>query len=100
MATNGDESFFARYIEKAPTPIEPAPLPTPPEVRRLLYWLQNTWKRPVICARDIQRFGPSPVRDRESALNAAETLTKRGWLLPLKTHRYDRKRWQVTVGPA
>jgi hypothetical protein len=81
-------------------PASPAtPLATPLAARELLTWLQNTWTKPTICARDIYRHGPNPVRDRESALNSAEILEKRGWLIPLKAHRYDRKRWQITIGP-
>jgi hypothetical protein len=85
--------------QQEPTP-EPTPLPTPPAARELLTWLQHTWTQPTIRARDIYRHGPSPVRDRDSALNAAEILEKRGWLLPLRADRRDVKRWQITIGPA
>ena len=84
---------------EAPTPT-PAPLATPPEALRLLDWLQNTWNKPTICAREIYRHGPRPLRDDlETVLNSAEILEKRGWFIPLKSHRYDRKRWQITIGP-
>lgn len=101
MATNGAEgpSVFARYIEESKPAPPPDPLPTPPEVRRLLGWLQN-WSRPTICARDIQRSAPRATRNKTSTIKLTETLEKRGWLIPLKSHRYDRKRWQITIGPA
>jgi hypothetical protein len=83
---------------QAPTP-PPTPLATPPEALRLLNWLQHNWGRATICARDIYRSGPNPIRNRESTLKTTETLEKRGWLIPLKAHRYDRKRWQITIGP-
>jgi len=95
-------NLFERLDQGRPALIEPDPQPTPqatpPEVRRLLDWLQH-WGRPTICLRDIYCFGPTTIRDRESALKSTEILTKRGWLLPLKTHRYDRKKWQITIGP-
>ena len=102
MATNEDgPSFFARYIDEPEKPVSPpTPLATPPLALRLLYWLQNNWKRPTICARDIYRSGPYPLQnDRKSTLELTELLEKRGWLIPLKSHRYDRKRWQITIGP-
>ena len=81
MATNGDNgpSFFSRYIDE---PEKPAPTPppqaTPPLALRLLDWLQNNWKQPTICARDIYRSGPSPLQnDRKSALELTELLEKR-----------------------
>jgi hypothetical protein len=102
--TNGDDgpSFFARYIDdgRSPAAEKTTPPPTPLAALRLLDWLQHNWGRPTVCARDIYRSGPSPVRDRESALKSTEILEKRGWLIPLKSHRYDRKRWQITIGPA
>ena len=104
MPTNdGGPSFFAQYIDAAESkPTPPAiPEPTPPAVIRLLDWLQRDWRRSVICARDLYRHAPAPFRDdRKSALAAAEILEKRGWLIRLPAHRHDRKRWQVTVGPA
>ena len=98
MATTLFDRLAAGRPPQEPTPA-PTPEPTPPEALRLLHWLQHNWGRPVVCARDIHRGGPTPIRDRESALEAAEILEKRGWLIPLKAHRYDRKKWQITIGP-
>jgi hypothetical protein len=96
------KDIFERLKEGRP-PQEPAPpptpLPTPPAARILLDWLQNTWTKPTIRARDIYRHGPNPVRERERALEAAEILTRRGWLIPLTAKRRDVKRWQITIGP-
>jgi hypothetical protein len=103
MATNGDNgpSVFAKYIDhpqQAPAP-SPTPLATPPEALKLLNWLQNTWTKPTIRARDIYQYGPRPIRNKESTLKSTEILERRGWLIPLKTPRYDAKRWQITIGP-
>jgi hypothetical protein len=96
MATGADKrSVFARYIEELPAPVDPLPQSISPEVRRLLDWLQ-TREKPTICARDIYRHYAG---EKEKALKLAEALEKFGWLLPLRSHRYDRKRWQITIGP-
>ena len=95
MGTNGaSESVFAQFIDRPERePAPPLPLPTPPEALRLLDWLRD-WSQTTVCLRDIYHFGPGRNRDRESTIKAAEILEKRGWLIPLKSHRYDRKRWQ------
>ena len=72
---------------RPPSPGESAPLATPLPVRKLFDWLQHDWNQPTVCARDIYRHGPRPVReDRKTALEAAEILVRRGWLVPMKTH--------------
>ena len=53
----------------------------------------------TIRARDICRFGPNSIRDRESAIKMAEILVRHGWLVPMKTHRHDAKRWRIALGP-
>lgn len=79
----------------------PIPQPISATARELLEWLQHTWKKPTIRTREIYRHGPAPVRwDKERALEAAEILTKRGWLLPVKARQRNVKRWQITIGPA
>ena len=93
------ESLFSQYIDRLEEPAPaPVPLATPPEALRLLYWLQHNWDRPNICARDLYRSGPGCTRDRESIRKLTELMERRGWLVPMKTHRYDRKRWQITIG--
>ena len=78
---------------------EPTPQPVPLAAGRLLGWLQNNWTHPTIRARDICRYGPNSIRDRESAIKTAEVLVRRGWLVPMKTHRHDAKRWRIAIGP-
>ena len=90
-------NLFEKLAQRPPQ--ETTPEPTPLPVRKLLEWLQHTWTEPTICARDIYRYRPNVAQDRETALKLAEILVKRGWLIPLKAHRYDRKRWQITIGP-
>jgi hypothetical protein len=97
MAPNDDgPSFFARYIDE---PEKPAPLPTPLAAGMLLSWIQNNWREPTIRVRDICRFGPNPIRDRKSAIKMAEILAGHGWLVPMKPHRCDTKRWRIAIGP-
>jgi hypothetical protein len=97
MAT-GDEgpSFFARFIEALEEPTQKTS-----HAQKMLNWIQHKWDKPVIRTRDIYRHGPRPLRnDRKNALEAAEILERRGWLVPLKAPRRDVKRWQITIGPA
>lgn len=92
-------NLFERLAQERPQQ-EGASLTTPLPVRKLFDWLQHTWDQPTVCARDIYRHGPHPVRkDRKTALEAAEILERRGWLIPMKTHRRDRKKWRIAVGP-
>ena len=90
--------IFKRLSAGRP-PEEPTPAPTPLPALRLLGWIQNNWTKPTIRARDIRRLGPGATRDRESMAKSTEILVKRGWLIPLKTRRYDAKKWQITIGP-
>ena len=90
--------IFERLAKGRP-PQEPTPLPTPLAAGRLLDWLQNNWTQPTIRARDICVYGPNSIRDRESAIKTAEVLVKHGWLVPMKTRRYDTKMWRIAIGP-
>jgi hypothetical protein len=96
-------NLFERLAQGRPPaeePTPPVPLATPREALRLLDWLQHKWPQPTIRAQNIYQYGPRPIRDKKSALKAAEILEKRGWLIPLRGRRYDTKRWQITIGPA
>ena len=95
---NGETSFFARYIDAPENQPAPAPSPLPLAAGLLLSWLQTKWTQPVIRARDIQRLGPNPIRDRESAIKMAETLVRGGWLVPMAPDRCDTKRWRIAIG--
>jgi hypothetical protein len=66
-------TLFERLAQGRP-PQEPTPLPPPLAAGRLLDWLQNNWTQPTIRARDICRFGPNSIRDRESVIKMAEVL--------------------------
>jgi hypothetical protein len=92
------KDIFERLNAGRP-PQEPAPPPVPLAAGKLLGWLQNNWKEPTIRVRDICRFGPNPIRDRESVIKMAEILVGCGWLVPMKPHRCDTKRWRITIGP-
>lgn len=82
---------------RPPSTEEPAPPPIPLAAGRLLAWIQNNWKKPVIRVRDICRFGPNSIRDRESASKMVEILVGGGWLVPAKPHRCDSKQWRIAI---
>ena len=65
-----------------------------PPVQELLHWIQRQ-NKPVISLRDICVFGPSAIRDRQTALKHIETLVRHGWLVPLRAHRHDRQVWRL-----
>jgi hypothetical protein len=90
-------TLFERLAQGRP-PQEPTPPATPLAAGRLLDWLQNHWTQPTISTRNICQYGPRPIRDRESATKTAEALVRHGWLVPMKTGRYDSKRWQIAIG--
>jgi hypothetical protein len=62
--------------------------------RELLVWIQQYWNKPIISLRDIQVYGPYTIRERQTAINQAETLERNGWLIPLRAHRRDRRVWK------
>jgi hypothetical protein len=62
---------------------------------RLLQWLQKSWAKPTVSARDIYTMGPSAIRDRDTALKLAGILVAHGWLRERKTHRRDRAEWDI-----
>ena len=73
---------------------------TSPLLEILLDWLLNRWPNPTVTAREIYRSGPGPLQgDKEAILNLTETLTRQGWLIPLKTWRRDKKEWKIARGP-
>ena len=89
-------TLFER-LDRGPRPAEPgikqSHRSSPPA---LLDWLRNRWPGTTVCARDIYRRAPCPIRgDRKIALDLAEELVAQGALAPIKTHRYDRKTWQI-----
>src|SRR5215471_19222151 len=62
--------------------------------QRLLDFLQK-WAKPTIRVRDIRIFGPYALRNQESAINAAEALTREGWLIRTQTHQHNMHEWQI-----
>src|SRR5262245_14364373 len=93
-------SLFERLSKGRPPPVEEAskqarkPLPA----QKLLDWLQH-WTKPTVRGRDICIYGPNSLRDRERAIDSAEILVKNGWLVPIKTRRYDMREWQIVRKP-
>ena len=71
------------------------PLPA----QELLDWLLGYWPKPTIRKRDIYRFGPNALRDRQKVTDLTETLVKEGWLVPNKTRRRDMYQWGIIRKP-
>src|SRR5262249_41993810 len=94
MAVAAD--IFKRLSKGRPPPIERSPKIQ--HAQRLLDWLQR-WSKYTVSWRDIHNHGPRPIRDRKSAIDAAEILVRNGWLAPLKPHRYDMHKWQIVRRP-
>jgi hypothetical protein len=92
------KNLFERLERGRPPAEEPIPQQVPPAAGKLLAWLQNNWKEPVITTRNICQYGPRPARDRESVIRTAEVLERRGWLVPMKTRRPDAKWWRIAIG--
>jgi hypothetical protein len=67
--------------------------------QRLLNWIQHDWPEATLCARDIYRYSPRPIRDHKSAMTLAKILTERGWLTPTESHRCDRFVWRIMRSP-
>ena len=109
---DGGKSVFARFVaesekEQPPVTIPRGPLLRPivppsdsnsPPIERLLDFIVNRWRKPVIRVREICQFGPGPIRDRKSALALAETLVAHGWLSPNTTRRHDTREWRIVRG--
>jgi hypothetical protein len=69
------------------------------ELQKLHDWLQRQ-DQPTILLRDIRYRGPRFMRrGDEKALYLLETLTRHGWLIPLKSRRSDQKEWEIVKEP-
>jgi len=116
MTTNDNgESVFARYID-APKerPAEPEVIrmgpaaatipPASPQAHpteKFLSWLLTSWTKPEVSLREICRYGPHATRDWERAMDMAETLVQRGWLVRREAQkRRDMRVWQILRGPS
>ena len=75
----------------------------PTSAQKLLNWLQR-WEKNTVALRDICIYGPKSIRDKKSAVIAAEVLVEFGWLTPQKTRAYNHRVWQIVrkpiVGPS
>jgi hypothetical protein len=81
-------------------PVVPAVDQTAPLPARLLHWAVNVWPGQTLTVRDVYRYGPHPIRNRESALNQTRLLVEAGWLEPIKKpRRRDRVEYRVARGP-
>jgi hypothetical protein len=91
--------LFERLAAARPTSVETAgEKPRKDPAQTLLNFLQR-WNKPTICMREILNLGPYSLRDRESAIDAAEVLVKNNWLTPAKKHRHDMHKWQIVRKP-
>jgi Protein of unknown function (DUF3987) len=67
--------------------------------QKLLEWLQHSWPKPIISAREIYTHGPNSIRNRDHAIDLAEVLVEHGWLIAVKTGRRDKKVWRIVRRP-
>jgi hypothetical protein len=108
------EDIFERLNKRQPTEAPPSPEvirmgpaaatiplagPKAHPTEKFLSWLLNEWTKPTIRLREICRHGPYVARDWEDAMDLAETLVQRGWLVRLKTRRRDMREFQILRGP-
>jgi hypothetical protein len=90
------ERMFGYGPESELPESKPAPEVSPEQ--KLLDWLQR-WNKPALSLRDILIHGPRALRDRETAISAAQVLTKNGWLQPVKSLRHDAHQWEIIRRP-
>jgi hypothetical protein len=109
------KSVFSKYIaegasekEQPPVTVPRGPLLQPivpptdsnsSPAERLLDFIVNRWRKPVIRVREICRFGPGSIRDRKSAMALAEILAANGWLSSVKGRQHNEKMWTIVRGP-
>jgi hypothetical protein len=87
--------IFERLSAGRPPPLEEASR-RPPLIERLLDWLVNHWTKDTVTAREIYIYGPNPIqKDKKTAFSLAQILVERGWLVPIETHRRDRREWRI-----
>jgi hypothetical protein len=91
--------LFERLDRNRPAPeSKPVSKPSKDPAQRLLNWL-GRWSKDTVCTKDILQFGPNSLRKPKSAIDAAETLVRNGWLTPAKLHRYDMRKWHIVRKP-
>jgi hypothetical protein len=91
---NESVSVFARWLDPAKE------IPEVDPAIKLLEWLTYRWAKPTVTAREIYTLGPGFLQgDRESTLNLAKTLQLQGNLIPIATHRHDRREWRIIREP-
>jgi hypothetical protein len=88
------KDIFERLAATRPAPSKEEPSPA----QKLLDWLQR-WNKNTISTRDIRRRGPGSIRDRKTAVAAAETLVQNGWLKRLEPHQYNMHKWEIVRRP-
>jgi hypothetical protein len=87
-------TIFERLAKNRPAPVDEK-TKQPDHAQKLLDWLMQHWPQNTISRRDISNHGPWSIRNKQSAIDAAETLERHGWLVPAPTHRHDRRVWQI-----
>jgi hypothetical protein len=75
-------NLFERLRWGQPPAVE-AEIKQPQKDAELLLGFLQRWPRPVISSRDVRIWGPKKIRDRESAIRAAQILAAHGRLVPV-----------------
>jgi hypothetical protein len=85
-------NLFERLVKERPSSAKVQPHKDPAQL--LLNWLPRS-PEPTITVRQIRVYGPHSIRNRRSAIDAAEILVANGWLKPIKPSRPDTYAWQI-----
>jgi len=94
-------NLFERLGKGRPPPAEEKIQPLrkePTSAQKLLNWLQR-WEKNTVAVRDICIYGPNSLRDKKSAIIAAEVLVEFGWLTPQKSPSYNSRVWKIVRKP-
>jgi hypothetical protein len=94
------EKLEPDIVRRGPQPLIPIAHHKSSPSEQLLSWIVNFWPKPVISLREIRVYGPYSTRPAKDAASLTKTLTEFGWLVPMKTHRRDRKMWRIIREPS
>ena len=86
-------------LHRAAAGQEPTPQPVPLAAGRLLGWIQNSWKEPIIRMREIQLYGPQPHPEIERARSKRPKFwSGAAGSSPCQAAPGDTKMWRIAIG--
>ncbi len=72
--------------------------PTLQLAQKLLKWLQQSWRKPEITARQIYTRGPNSIRAKDTAVALINVLVDHGWLIKVQTKKGEHEKRYAIVG--